>query len=326
MVGGQGISIMVFSVDETTNKVAVCAGVPEKSDKCKKLEVSEWLTAALKPLNGRCGKGKGGLATGQVSSDVVLKGLRSIYLFKFDICPRNKLNKLKPNMVNIINSIADARSTRGSLLILFVLNINIKIKYLMKLLMKIVLESAFKKKKKKISRLQTSSVYHFFPYQHYDGFISGNGWSTCWQGYGFGSHICTDEVDGIDGLGCNAMMWYCWLVFTVICSSQHKWDLTVKFFYFYQKFTYIIYESWADWIAECYCSTRKRNIGNRGSYIKSLNSVLSFILFILFSFIITWVVLFISFIKMCACFFWKDIIDKYAYTNIFLSPLYHTKL
>lgn len=139
---------MVFSVDETTNKVAVCAGVPEKSDKSKKLEVSEWLTAALKPLNGRCGKGKGGLATGQVSSDVVLKGLKSIYLFKFDIFPRNKLNKLKPNMVNIINSIADARSTLGSLLILFVLNINIKIKYLMKLLMKIVLESAFKKKKK----------------------------------------------------------------------------------------------------------------------------------------------------------------------------------
>ncbi|OAY52220.1 alanine--tRNA ligase [Manihot esculenta] len=66
----KGISIMVFSVDETTNKVAVCAGVPEKSDKCKKLEVSEWLTAALKPLNGRCGKGKGGLATGQGTDGV----------------------------------------------------------------------------------------------------------------------------------------------------------------------------------------------------------------------------------------------------------------
>jgi alanyl-tRNA synthetase len=46
----------------------VCAGVPEKLDKGKGLEVSEWLTTALGPLKGRCGKGKAGLATGQVSS------------------------------------------------------------------------------------------------------------------------------------------------------------------------------------------------------------------------------------------------------------------
>lgn len=59
---------MVFSTDETTNKAVVCAGVPEKSDKVKQLEVSEWLTTALQPLNGRCGKGKGGLASGQVSA------------------------------------------------------------------------------------------------------------------------------------------------------------------------------------------------------------------------------------------------------------------
>lgn len=65
--GGQGISAMVFSTDETTNKVVVCAGVPEKLDKDKQFEVSEWLTAALGPLKGRCGKGKLGLATGQVS-------------------------------------------------------------------------------------------------------------------------------------------------------------------------------------------------------------------------------------------------------------------
>lgn len=58
---------MVFSTDETTNKAVVCAGVPEKGDKGKQLEVTEWLTAALEPLKGRCGKGKGGLATGQVS-------------------------------------------------------------------------------------------------------------------------------------------------------------------------------------------------------------------------------------------------------------------
>ncbi|WCJ40033.1 Alanine--tRNA ligase [Euphorbia peplus] len=61
----KGLSAMVFSMDETTNKVVVCAGVPEKSNKIKELEVSEWLTAALEPLNGRCGKGKAGLATGQ---------------------------------------------------------------------------------------------------------------------------------------------------------------------------------------------------------------------------------------------------------------------
>lgn len=68
LVCGQGISAMVFSTDESTNKVVVCAGVPEKLDKGKGLEVSEWLTTALGPLKGRCGKGKAGLATGQVSS------------------------------------------------------------------------------------------------------------------------------------------------------------------------------------------------------------------------------------------------------------------
>lgn len=61
----KGMPVMVFSTDETTNKAVVCAGVPEKSDQSKRLEVSEWLTAALQPLKGRCGKGKGGLASGQ---------------------------------------------------------------------------------------------------------------------------------------------------------------------------------------------------------------------------------------------------------------------
>lgn len=61
----KGMPVMVFSTDETTNKAVVCAGVPEKSDQSKQLEVSEWLTAALQPLKGRCGKGKGGLASGQ---------------------------------------------------------------------------------------------------------------------------------------------------------------------------------------------------------------------------------------------------------------------
>lgn len=63
---GQGISAMVFSTDETINKAVVCAGVLEKAG--KGLEVSEWLTEALGPLKGRCGKGKGGLASGQVSN------------------------------------------------------------------------------------------------------------------------------------------------------------------------------------------------------------------------------------------------------------------
>ncbi|KAL6321461.1 hypothetical protein AAG906_016560 [Vitis piasezkii] len=56
----KGISVMVFSTDETTNKAVVYAGVPENGEKFKQLEVSEWLTAALGPLKGRCGKGKGG--------------------------------------------------------------------------------------------------------------------------------------------------------------------------------------------------------------------------------------------------------------------------
>ncbi|VVA14736.1 PREDICTED: alanine--tRNA ligase [Prunus dulcis] len=59
----KGMPAMVFSTDETTNKAVVCAGVP--GDKGNQLEVSEWLTASLGPLKGRCGKGKGGLATGQ---------------------------------------------------------------------------------------------------------------------------------------------------------------------------------------------------------------------------------------------------------------------
>ncbi|KAK9683990.1 hypothetical protein RND81_10G179400 [Saponaria officinalis] len=61
----KGISVMVLSVDETANKAVVYAGVPDKGNTWKGLEVSEWLTTALGPLKGRCGKGKGGLAQGQ---------------------------------------------------------------------------------------------------------------------------------------------------------------------------------------------------------------------------------------------------------------------
>ncbi|KAI8027809.1 Alanine--tRNA ligase [Camellia lanceoleosa] len=65
---GRGIAVMVFSTDETTNNALVCTGVPEKGDKCKQLKVLEWLVAALKPLKGKGGGGKGGLAQGQGSN------------------------------------------------------------------------------------------------------------------------------------------------------------------------------------------------------------------------------------------------------------------
>ncbi|KAL1135213.1 hypothetical protein V6Z11_A12G158800 [Gossypium hirsutum] len=45
--------VMVFSIDETTNKAVVYAGV------------SEWLIKAVGPLKGKCGRGNGGLAIGQ---------------------------------------------------------------------------------------------------------------------------------------------------------------------------------------------------------------------------------------------------------------------
>ncbi|KAL6533574.1 hypothetical protein OROMI_027689 [Orobanche minor] len=56
---------MVFSTDELSNKTLVCAGVPEKSDKSEHLKVEEWLMAALEPIDGRGGRGKGGLIQGQ---------------------------------------------------------------------------------------------------------------------------------------------------------------------------------------------------------------------------------------------------------------------
>ncbi|KAJ4974414.1 hypothetical protein NE237_007588 [Protea cynaroides] len=65
LVDQKGISIMLFSMDETTNKAVVCAKVSEKGDKSKGFEVLEWLTAAMGPLNGRGGIGKRGCAQGQ---------------------------------------------------------------------------------------------------------------------------------------------------------------------------------------------------------------------------------------------------------------------
>ncbi|KAG5617498.1 hypothetical protein H5410_017322 [Solanum commersonii] len=63
----KGMAVLVFSKDETANKVLVCAGVPEKGDKCQQLNVKDWLNAALKPLGGKGGGGKGGLAQGQAT-------------------------------------------------------------------------------------------------------------------------------------------------------------------------------------------------------------------------------------------------------------------
>lgn len=60
------MAVMVVSTDVTANKALVCAGVPQKSDKCKQLNAKDWLNAAMGPLNGK-GGGKGNLAQGQVS-------------------------------------------------------------------------------------------------------------------------------------------------------------------------------------------------------------------------------------------------------------------
>ncbi|KAL5699022.1 alanine--tRNA ligase [Ranunculus cassubicifolius] len=61
------IAIMVLSVDEATNKVLVCAGVPEDN---KKMEVTEWLKKAMEPMGGHCGNKKKGVAQGQGSGGV----------------------------------------------------------------------------------------------------------------------------------------------------------------------------------------------------------------------------------------------------------------
>ncbi|XP_058067710.1 alanine--tRNA ligase isoform X2 [Magnolia sinica] len=61
----KGISVMVFSTDEATNKAVVCAGVPAEVEK-NGLAASKWLTAAVEPLKGK-GGGKAGLAQGQGS-------------------------------------------------------------------------------------------------------------------------------------------------------------------------------------------------------------------------------------------------------------------
>ncbi|CAA7020100.1 unnamed protein product [Microthlaspi erraticum] len=53
--------VMMLSTDETTNKAVFCAGVPVRF---KELDVTEWCTVLSGPLKGKCGKAKGGLASG----------------------------------------------------------------------------------------------------------------------------------------------------------------------------------------------------------------------------------------------------------------------
>ncbi|KAL6500070.1 hypothetical protein OROGR_027980 [Orobanche gracilis] len=66
---GKGVAVMLFSRDEALKKTFVCAGVPEKDDKYKQLNVAEWLRKVLELINGRGGGGKGGIAYGQGSDD-----------------------------------------------------------------------------------------------------------------------------------------------------------------------------------------------------------------------------------------------------------------
>ncbi|KAL0906871.1 hypothetical protein M5K25_025400 [Dendrobium thyrsiflorum] len=60
----KGLAVMVFSTDENLNKAVACAGVPNNPS-MKGLAVLEWLTAAMKPISGKGGGGKNGIAQGQ---------------------------------------------------------------------------------------------------------------------------------------------------------------------------------------------------------------------------------------------------------------------
>ncbi|XP_043696379.1 alanine--tRNA ligase-like isoform X1 [Telopea speciosissima] len=64
-VDQKGIPVMLFSIDEASNKAVECAKVPGKLNKSGGFEVSEWLTMAMGPLNGKGGSGKSGCAQGQ---------------------------------------------------------------------------------------------------------------------------------------------------------------------------------------------------------------------------------------------------------------------
>lgn len=61
------LAVMMFSVDQDTNKVLVYAGVPD-AVASRGLVLINWLRKALEPINGKGGGGKGGLAQGQGSN------------------------------------------------------------------------------------------------------------------------------------------------------------------------------------------------------------------------------------------------------------------
>ena len=66
LLSPQDLAVMMFSVDESKGKVLVYAGVPDEAAK-RGLVVLDWLRAALVPVEGKGGGGKGGVAQGQVS-------------------------------------------------------------------------------------------------------------------------------------------------------------------------------------------------------------------------------------------------------------------
>ena len=65
LLSPQDLAVMMFSVDESKGKVLVYAGVPDEAAR-RGLVVLDWLRAALVPVEGKGGGGKGGVAPGQV--------------------------------------------------------------------------------------------------------------------------------------------------------------------------------------------------------------------------------------------------------------------
>uniref|UniRef100_A0A0D9XI94 alanine--tRNA ligase n=1 Tax=Leersia perrieri TaxID=77586 RepID=A0A0D9XI94_9ORYZ len=65
------LPIMLFSVDEATNKAVIYADVPPSAG--NSLKVLDWLTPSIAPLKGKGGGGKNGIAQGQGSDASQLK-------------------------------------------------------------------------------------------------------------------------------------------------------------------------------------------------------------------------------------------------------------
>ncbi|CAN6311466.1 unnamed protein product [Urochloa humidicola] len=67
----KGLPIMLFSIDEASNKAVIYAGVPPNTP--SGFKVLDWLTPSIAPLKGRGGGGKNGVAQGQGSDASQLK-------------------------------------------------------------------------------------------------------------------------------------------------------------------------------------------------------------------------------------------------------------